>query len=162
MLCDDADQPVPGPVDSPDYNAGTCLAFDYGSRRIGLAIGNSMLQSARPLAVVRNTNGTPDWDSVVLHIRQWQPVNLIVGWPLNEAGLEQPLCNHVKGFSKQLVKRFSLPVHLVDERYSSMAAQEEVKTLRQRGQMKRQSKHEDIDSMAAALILETWFSQNAT
>ena len=160
MQCHDADNPVPDTGNKPNYNGGTCLAFDYGLRRIGLAIGNSMLQSARPLAVVRNRNGTPDWESVVLHIRQWQPVDLIVGWPLNEAGLEQPLCNHVKGFSKQLVKRFSLPVHLVDERYSSNAAQQEVKALRQRGQMTRKSKHEDIDSMAAALILETWFSQN--
>ena len=147
-------------VDSTEISNGTCLAFDYGSRRIGLAIGNSILGSARPLAVVSNRNGTPDWDRIDEHIKQWQPSDLILGWPLNEAGLEQPLCNHVRGFSKRLANRFRLPVHLVDERYSSIAAQEAIKTLRQRGQMTKQSTHEDIDSMAAALILETWFSQH--
>ncbi|MFK8081057.1 MAG: Holliday junction resolvase RuvX [Granulosicoccus sp.] len=140
--------------------AGTCLAFDYGTRHIGVAVGEHQIQSARPLGVVANRNGTPDWASVHQHIEQWQPTDLILGWPLTEDGHEQALCNHVKGFAKRLRQMFDLPVHLVDERFSSNAAQEQIRSMRQSGQRTRRSKHTDIDSVAAALIMETWFTQH--
>ena len=139
---------------------GICLSFDYGTKNIGLAIGEAQLRSARPIAVIANRHGTPDWDMIRSQINQWQPSDLIVGWPLSEAGEEQALCNHIKGFIKRLEKTFQLPVHKVDERFSSNAAQEQIRLMRQSGQRKRRSKHTDIDSMAAALILETWFSQH--
>ena len=139
--------------------ASDYIAFDYGTRRIGVAVGNELLQTARPLGVVLNHNGTPEWNAIKSHLQQWQPAGLIIGLPLNEAGEEQALCNHVRGFARQLAKRFSLPVHLSDERYSSLAAQEEIRKMRQSGQRPRRSKHADIDGVAAALILEQWFSQ---
>ena len=70
----------------------------------------------------------------------------------------QPLTHHVAGFIKRLEKRYSLPVHKADERFSSMAAQEEIRRQRASGQRKRKSRHEDVDTVAAALILETWFT----
>jgi putative Holliday junction resolvase len=136
----------------------TCLCFDYGSRRIGTAIGQRQLQSARPLTVVTNTNGTPDWPAVDALIEQWQPSDLVVGWPLTEDGEEQPLTHHVRGFIKRLEQRYALPVHKADERYSSMAAHEQIRQQRQSGQRKRRTRHGDVDTVAAALILESWFS----
>ncbi|NND91500.1 MAG: Holliday junction resolvase RuvX [Granulosicoccus sp.] len=143
----------------PEYqDVGTCLSFDYGSRRIGTAIGEARLQSARPLEVITNTNGTPDWDAIDRLISQWQPTDLVVGWPLDESGEEQPLTQHVRGFIRRLAQRYSLPVHKSDERFSSIAAQEVIRHQRRSGQRTRRSRHGDVDTVAAALILETWFS----
>lgn len=138
--------------------AGTCLAFDYGSKRIGTAVGEARLQRARPLAVVINTNGTPDWKTIDDMVEQWQPTDLVVGWPLTEAGEEQTITLHVGGFIKRLVKRYALPVHKADERFSSNAAQEVIREQRKSGQSKRKTRHGDVDKVAAALILEYWFS----
>ncbi|ASJ71327.1 Holliday junction resolvase RuvX [Granulosicoccus antarcticus] len=138
--------------------SGTCLAFDYGSKRIGVAVGETQLQRARPLEVVQNINGTPDWNAINELLQEWQPTDLIVGWPLTEEGLEQAITPHVGGFIKNLKKRYSIPVHKTDERFSSNAAQDVIREQRQSGQRKRKSDHEDIDMVAAALILESWFS----
>ena len=138
--------------------AGVCLSLDYGSRNIGVAIGEYQIQSARPLGVIANRNGTPDWQALDAFIEQWQPIDIILGWPLTESGEEQALCNHIKGFAKRLKHRSGLPVHFVDERFSSNAAQDEIRSMRRSGQRVRRSKHSDVDSVAAALILETWFN----
>ena len=142
--------------------AGTCLAFDFGTKRIGTAVGEGRLQTAQPLGVINNNNGTPDWQAVDQLLEQWQPSDLVVGWPLTESGEEQSITGHVKGFIKRLEKRYSLPVHKADERFSSMAAQQEIKRLRQTGQRKRKTSHADVDTLAAALILEQWFNMTYT
>lgn len=144
--------------DSTTQSAGTCLAFDYGSKRIGTAIGEARMQSARPLSVVSNVHGTPDWQSIADLVDQWQPTDLIVGWPLDDTGSEQAITAHVRGFIKRLEQRFELPVHKVDERFSSIAAQESIRSMRQSGQRKRRASHGDVDTVAAALILESWFT----
>lgn len=144
----------------PDPRSGTCIAFDYGSKRIGVAVGEFLLQTATPLGIAQNINGTPDWEVIDSIINQWQPTELVVGWPLTESGEFQAITYHVKGFIKRLVKRYNLPVHKADERFSSIAAQEEIKNLRQSGQRKRKTTHADIDTLAAALILESWFTMN--
>lgn len=139
-------------------SSGTCLCFDYGSKRIGTAVGESSLQSSRPLQLVRNVNGTPDWQAIDTLVEQWQPTDLIVGWPLNEAGEEQTITSHVRGFVKRLKQRYPMPVHLCDERFSSSAAQDVIRQQRRSGQRKRRSRHADVDLVAAALILESWYS----
>ena len=143
--------------DRSEHVIGTCVSFDYGTKHIGMGIGDYRFGNSRPLAVVSNHNGTPDWQAITAHIEQWQPSDLVVGWPLTEDGREQPLCNHVKGFAKRLKQHFALPVHFADERFSSTAAQEQIRLMRSSGQRPRRSKHTDIDSVAAALILESWF-----
>lgn len=142
----------------PASSPGTCLCFDYGSKRIGTAVGEAQLQSSRPLEVVRNVNGTPDWNAIDTLIEQWQPGDLVVGWPLTEDGEEQGITHHVRGFIKRLKKRYALPVHLADERFSSMAAQEVIREQRSSGQRRRKTRHGDVDTVAAALILELWFN----
>jgi len=135
------------------------LGFDYGAKRIGVAVGNTLLGTAEPLTEVKNTNGTPDWASIEALIQEWQPSALIVGWPLTVDGEMQEITHHVKGFAKRLERLFELPVHKSDERYSSRAAQEINKSMRARGQRTKQTSHADIDTLAAALILESWFEK---
>lgn len=139
---------------------GTCMAFDYGTRHIGMSVGDYRIKSSRPLAVIKNQNGTPDWQAITNQIQQWQPTDLVLGWPLTEEGDEQPLCDHIKGFAKRLRQRYALPIHYADERFSSMEAQEHIRQMRSTGQRSRRSKHTDVDSVAAALILERWFNHN--
>lgn len=139
----------------------SCIGFDYGTKRIGVAIGDLLLYTARPLTTVRNINGTPDWPTIDPLVEEWKPSQLIVGWPLTEDGEEQPLCNHVNGFIKMLKKQYAIPVSTCDERFSSNAAQQLIKGLRQSGQRKRKTQHSDVDSVAAALILESWFDSQA-
>ncbi|MBX2885486.1 MAG: Holliday junction resolvase RuvX [Granulosicoccus sp.] len=138
--------------------AGTCIAFDYGNRRIGTAVGNATLRSTKPLAVIANRQGTPDWPAISELIEQWQPSDLVVGWPLTEDGKEQLITQHVKNFINELQKKFGRAVHRVDERYSSIEAQEVQRRMRQSGQRNRKTRRGDIDCIAAALILENWFS----
>lgn len=142
------------------HSISTCLAFDYGTRHIGIAVGNYQLGTARPVGVVVNRNGTPDWPAIQTQVDQWQPSDLVVGWPLNEDGSEQSLCDHVKGFVKRLTKNFALPVHLNDERFSSIAAQEKIREMRHSGQRTKRTRHTDTDSVAAAFILEAWFTRH--
>lgn len=137
---------------------GTCLCFDYGSKRIGTAIGEASLQSSRPMDIVTNTNGTPDWNAIDSLVEQWQPTDLVVGWPLTEDGEEQAITPHVRGFANRLKKRYGLAVHLTDERFSSVAAQEVIREQRSSGQRRRKTRHGDVDTVAAALILESWFT----
>lgn len=139
--------------------SGTCVSFDYGSKRIGTAVGESSLQTAQPLQVVHNKNGTPDWIAIDSLLAEWQPIALVVGWPLTLDDEEQSITSHVRGFIKRLQKRYQLPVYKADERFSSMAAQEQLKQMRHSGQRKRKTSHADIDTLAAALILESWFSE---
>jgi len=137
------------------------LGFDYGSKRIGVAVGNTLLGTAAPLTVIKNTNGTPDWAAIDALVNEWQPKALIVGWPLTIDGEMQDITHHVKGFVKRLERRFEVPVLKADERFSSRAAQELNKSMRSRGQRRKQTSHADIDTLAAALILESWFETTA-
>lgn len=140
---------------------GTCLAFDYGSCRIGVAIGEARLGVARPLSVVGNVNGTPDWPEIDKLTEEWKPTTFIVGWPLTLSGDEQEITAHVRGFIRRLRGRYDLPVHRQDERFSSSQAEAEMRKMRASGQRRKRSTHEDIDKLAAAVILEAWFSEQA-
>ena len=140
---------------------GTCLAFDYGSRRIGVAVGEAQFAVARPLGVVRNVNGTPDWQAIDRLIDEWKPTALIVGWPLTLSGEEQTLSAHVRGFIRRLRGRYERPVHQQDERFSSNRAETHMQEMRASGQRRKRSTHEEIDKLAAAVILEAWFLEQA-
>jgi len=146
--------------DDAEEHAGedqTLFGLDYGTRRIGLAVGERRLERARPLATVGNLNGTPDWPALDARVEQWRPNAFVVGWPLEEDGREQALTAHVRGFVRRLARRYERPVHTVDERYSSIAAAERLGAMRRDGRRPRRSTHADIDAEAAAFILERWF-----
>lgn len=123
---------------------GTVLAFDFGLRRIGVAVGEAELRSAHPLPAV---SGFPQIQKLV---SEWRPSRLVVGLPVREAG-PHPLAPRVERFARQLEGRFRLPVARVDERYTSVEAESRLRGV----------KHKAIDSVAAQLILEQYFAQAA-
>jgi putative holliday junction resolvase len=133
------------------------LGFDYGSRLIGVALGNRLTGTARPLGVVTNGGGGPDWERIDRWIREWQPEALVVGLPLTLDGQEQPASRGARAFAAALAKRATAPLHLVDERRSSIEAARRFAQRRAAGVAKK--KHAaDIDAVAAEVITETWLA----
>ena len=140
------------PVTSP---AELILAFDFGERRIGVAIGNTGTRTATAVGVLP-ARGTPDWEAVTRCVRQWSPDRAVVGLPYNMDGSETVLTAACRQFAAELSKRYQLPVDLVDERLTSSAAQADLRDARRSGARRRRIRREDIDANAARLILETW------
>lgn len=137
-------------------DAYSLLAFDYGLRRIGVAVGSSITQTASPLPPLLAKDGQPDWVQVQKLIQEWKPARLVVGMPLNLDDTEQPLSLAARKFAGRLHGRFGLPVDHIDERLSTKAARAE---LFERGGYKELQK-KSVDSRAACLILEGWFEQH--
>lgn len=136
---------------------GTVLAFDYGLRRIGAAVGQAFTATASPLQAISARDGKPDWTAIEALLEEWRPRALVIGLPYNLDGSRQEMTDRAKKFGRQLHGRFKLPVHEVDERLSSVEAERRLKELRQSGR-KRVSKT-DIDSAAACILLENWLRQ---
>jgi putative Holliday junction resolvase len=145
---------------TPDTNPPeTIVAFDFGLRRIGVAVGQDVTATASPVAAVRNSDTGPDWQAIATIVSEWRPTRLIVGMPLHEDGSPSEMGEDIKRFIAEL-QRFDLPVEQVDERYSSLEAGEVLKSERALGLRGRISK-EEIDSVAAALIAERWLRKSA-
>jgi putative holliday junction resolvase len=136
--------------------AGIVLAFDFGTRRIGVAIGELMLGQARPLTVVTAMGNEARFATIAALIRQWQPTRLVVGLPHHLDGTDNELSERCRRFARQLQGRHSLPVILIDERLTSAAAAE---SQRQRGLGWRQGK-ESLDAEAAAIMLQNHFDES--
>ena len=130
------------------------LAFDFGLARIGVAVGQSITQTASPLETLKANNGVPDWVKVENLLNQWRPNKVLVGEPFNMDGSDQAITLRARKFANQLHGRFGVQVEMVDERLSSAAARDE---LFEFGGFKKLQRSQ-IDSVAAALILESWFA----
>lgn len=130
------------------------IAFDFGLARIGVAVGQSITRTAAPLETIKAKDGKPDWTIIESLLKQWQPAKVLVGEPFNMDGSDQEITQRARRFANQIHGRFGAQVELVDERLSSAAAREE---LFEYGGYKKLKKSQ-IDSIAAALILESWFS----
>ena len=130
----------------PERASGTVLAFDFGLKRIGVAVGEPELRTAHPLPTI----AAPGFDNIGKLVAEWRPAQLVVGLPVAEQG-EHALAKRVERFARQLEGRFRLPVARVDERFSSVEAES-----RLRG-MKRKA----VDSVAAQLLLEQYFDRAA-
>lgn len=128
------------------------LGFDFGYKRIGVAVGQLLTSSASPLATLEAKQGVPDWTAVTKLINQWQPQALIVGLPTCIDDKELYTTGAARRFAKLLRKQSELPVHLVDERLSTVEAREQL--FAQGGY--RKLKKTEIDSIAACVILEQW------
>jgi putative Holliday junction resolvase len=136
----------------------TVLAFDFGLKRIGIASGDSLTRSAAPRpAAVSNTSG-PDWEAIAREVRALGPARLVVGAPYNVDGTEGAITVAARTFAAELQRRFALPVHLVDERFSSLEASAALRSRRASGARRRRVQRADIDSAAAAVILTRWFA----
>ena len=119
---------------------GVVLGFDFGLRRIGIAIGNTLTREARPLATIDDTRNERRWDAIRSVIDQWQPSGLVVGIARHPDGTAHEMTRRCERFVRQLEGRFGLPVARIDERYSSAVVQNQA----------------DVDAAAAAVIMQQW------
>jgi len=133
------------------------IAFDFGLKRIGIATGDTLTRTAgpRPAAIV-GARG-PDWEAIAAEVHALQPRLLIVGAPYNVDDSPGALAPAALAFAAELERRFGLPVERVDERFSSLEAGARLKSQRAAGQ-RRRIRREQIDSAAAAVILERWLA----
>jgi putative Holliday junction resolvase len=134
----------------------TLLGFDYGSKRIGVAVGQELTRSAHGLRTLHNNHSGPDWPAISALIKEWQPDLLVVGMPHNMDDSPHPLADNVRNFGKQLEQRYNLPVVWIDERLSSLEAETQLADSRTSRSNKRDKTN--IDKLAAAIILQTWLN----
>ena len=127
---------------APSAAEAVLLAFDFGARRIGVAIGNGITREARPLAVI-DAEGDARWPRIAAVVSEWQPARLVVGVPRHPDGAPHDMTARCEKFARQLEGRFRLPVDRVDERYSSAVVAG------------------GRDDEAAAVILQQWFDEGA-
>ena len=133
----------------------TLLGFDYGTRRIGIAIGQDLTATAAALTTVTSHHGKPNWEAIDRIVAQWQPQLLVVGLPVHMDGTEHERTRASRRFGNQLQGRYNLPVEWVDERLTS---EEAGRLLREQGIQAPQNAREKslLDMMAAQLILQSW------
>lgn len=130
-------------------NQSMIMGFDYGTHRIGVAIGQRITQTASPLAILKARQGQPNWSEIEALIIEWQPEAFVVGLPLHMDDEPSDLSVQAEKFARRLTGRFNLPHTMVDERLSSVEA-------------KNLSAGDAIDDVAAVLILETYLSSDST
>jgi len=135
--------------------SGTVLAFDFGERRIGIAVGEHLLASATPLMTIDNESNEIRFQIITKLVNEWQPRLLVVGLPLSLDGTEHAVTQLCKKFARRLNGRFNLPVALIDERYSSAEASQLLNEAGIRGRAQK----EMLDQVAAQTILQSYFDQ---
>ena len=136
-----------------EMKAITALAFDFGTRRIGLAVGNSITGSSQALATIAADNDDTRFSLIKVQIQEWAPDQLVVGLPCHPDGAEHAMTAKARRFGNQLHGRFGLPVAWVDERYTSTILEHDPDFQRQHASKKATS----LDSESARLILEQYF-----
>ena len=136
---------MPEQAPAAKHPARTVLAFDFGLKRIGVAVGEPELRTAHPLRAVSR------FDEIQALILEWQPASLVVGLPTSVQGVAHAMTKQAEDFARRLEKRFKLPVARVDERYTSVEAESRLKGMKKKA----------IDSVAAQLILEQYFDEAA-
>jgi len=138
------------------------LAFDFGTRRIGVATGQTLTGTANAAGVVAAFDGAPDWAAVDTCIAQWAPARLLVGLPYNMDGSDTTTTTACRRFGEQLARRSGLPVEFVDERLTSAAAYDELRSERRSGARSRRVRPGDVDANAARLILLSWMAKTVS
>ena len=134
---------------------GTVLALDFGTTKIGIAVGQTITRTARPLITLKAKRGVPNWEELDQVVKEWQPVALVVGRPLHMDGTTQEMTELADAFARKLQQRYPLPLFQVDERLSS----HEAETILDEMYGKDRYPREDVDKLAASLILEVWLQQ---
>ena len=132
----------------------TLLGFDFGERRIGVAVAETLTGTASPLTTLPTLQRKPDWGRIGALIAEWRPGALVVGHPFEMTDREADAAAPAKRFARQLQGRFQLPVHLIDERLTTREAWDRLGTAAHRDRRR-------VDAVAAQLILETWLEHNA-
>ncbi|AOM40968.1 Holliday junction resolvase RuvX [Xenorhabdus hominickii] len=133
----------------------TIIAFDFGTRSIGAAIGQEVTGTARALSAFKANEGSPNWELIGKLLKEWQPDLVIVGLPLNMDGTEQPVTAQARKFANRIHGRFGIQVELHDERLTTVEARSH---LFDNGGYKALNKGK-VDAASAVIILESWFEQ---
>ncbi|HEY7902116.1 MAG TPA: Holliday junction resolvase RuvX [Casimicrobiaceae bacterium] len=133
--------------------AGTVLGFDFGTRRIGVAVGNTITRNAVPLTTIEIADDRARIGSIATLVGEWSPTQLVVGIPVHADGAEHAMTARAREFVRMLERRFGLPVAMVDERYTTEIAQQLLDT----SSLPR-ARHRSVrDQVAAQVILQSWF-----
>ncbi len=127
----------------------TFICFDFGKKRIGVAVGQTITGTATPLGTIHALKGTPDWELINRYIDEWKPDALVVGKPMDMNGRGQPMTRASNQFVKELASRFTQPIYRADERLSSFEAKLRLKNTY------------NLDPVAAQVILESWLAENS-
>ncbi|MBD2839556.1 Holliday junction resolvase RuvX [Pseudomonas sp. JM0905a] len=133
------------------------LGFDYGTKQIGVAVGQAVTGQARELKVLKAQNGVPDWQQVEALVCEWQPDAMVVGLPLNMDGTPSDMSARAEKFARRLNGRFNLPVFTHDERLTTFEAKGHRLAQGQRDGYRDRP----VDALAAALLLEGWLAENS-
>lgn len=132
----------------------TLLAFDFGTKRIGVAVGERAIRQAHPLATIHSQSNAEKFSAIAALINEWKPVGLVVGLPLALDGSAHEMTARCTRFANQLRGRFGLPVDFAEERLSSVEAQERLQTAC------AGKNHDKLDALAAQVILESYFESH--
>lgn len=129
--------------------ATSLFGFDFGERRIGVAVGQTITRSATPLGIIGVRDGQPDWAALTQMVRDYEPQLFLVGMPTHDNGSRHALANRVERFCRQLHERYQLPVETINEFLTSVEAERRADAITAQ-----------VDALAAQVILETWFNEN--
>lgn len=132
------------------------LGFDFGTKKIGVAVGQMITRQARELCNLKAQDGIPRWEQIEALIKEWQPDALVVGLPLNMDGTPSDMCVRAEKFARRLNGRFNLPVHTHDERLTTFEAKGQRLS---QGQQRGSYREQPVDALAAALLLQGWLEQ---
>ena len=134
---------------------GNVIGFDFGQKRIGVAVGNNISKTAQALITIDSSSNNQKFEVIQKIIEEWQPISIVVGVPFNVDGSEHKVTNLSRKFAKQLEQKYSLPTHLIDERYTSIEANHEIKDKK----IDLKKKKLLIDQIAAKIILQSYLDQ---
>ena len=146
----------------PEARTRVVLAFDYGQKRIGIASGDTLTRTAAPRGTCANSTSGPDWPGIDREIRLLGPDLLVVGAPYNDDGSPGRIADLATAFAQELAQRYGLKVERMDEGYSSTEAGSLLREQRATGQRRKAVRKGDVDSAAAAIILESWLGAQVT
>ena len=141
--------------------AGTVLGFDFGTRRIGVAVGEAELGTAHPLPVIRAQTQAGKLTAIARLVEEWKPALLLVGRPLSEDGAAHEVTRRAERFARQLGARFALPIEMADERYSSAEVESRLRAGYGARKTATLARGKALDSHAAQIILEQYFHGKA-
>jgi len=138
----------------PDVNApNTIMAFDFGTQKMGMAVGQFLIESTTPLPLFPMKDGIPNWDELLKIVKNHQPSLFLVGLPLNMDDSESELSTRARKFARRLRHQTNIETLMVDERLTTREARDELDHYQAQGRGKKLS----ADSIAAALLIESWY-----
>jgi putative Holliday junction resolvase len=135
---------------------GNILSFDFGEKRIGVAIGNSITKSSHPLETINTSKNTERYKLIELLLKTWEPVKLVIGYPLNDDGTLSKMSLLAKKFGIKLTNKYNIPITMIDERFTSSEADLELKKFEKNFKKRKIV----VDQVAAMIILDSFFQNN--